>query len=585
MKKEIAYRAIDFYLESIDDHAGEKKIKIFGGEPLLNIPLIKEIILHIRGKDRLIKIDLTTNGLFLDVDLLVWMKKRKVDLTVSIDGDYKTQAKNRAGITKKKYDHIFEILKPFIKEIIFSVVIAPNNVDRLVKNILYLYKAGARRFNLLPAAYVLWSERKIKTLKGQLDVLLFFMRKNKDMHLQNCEKAGDLFFLNTGFVVDVKGDIFFTDAVMLREFQKIKDALYVNNIKKVKSFSFAKRELTPFKMKEIAEMLDHSTKNSLLKSNESVDEILDDFVFGLKEKNVERSKVVDMKVGYQCNNNCLFCAQGGKREKCLFRKKEQIEKELRDTKKTRSSVVFTGGEPTMHPYFLDLVGFAKGLNYESIQIQTNGRMFSYKDFCLKTIRRGATDFSPSLHGHKASLHDFLTAAPGSFQQTVQGIKNLKALGQRVITNSVVTSYNYKHLPELAKLLISLGVDQYQFAFVHIVGTARKNKESIVPKKSDIMPYIKKGIDLGKKAGRNVATEAIPYCLMKGYEDCIAERIIPDAKVFERRLIVESFTDYRQNFGKAKGEKCGECVYEDICEGPWREYPELFGWSEFKPVTT
>jgi hypothetical protein len=29
--------------------------------------------------------------------------------------------------------------------------------------------------------------------------------------------------------------------------------------------------------------------------------------------------------------------------------------------------------------------------------------------------------------------------------------------------------------------------------------------------------------------------------------------------------------------------CPECDWHASCEGPWREYPELFGWDEFVPV--
>jgi len=46
-------------------------------------------------------------------------------------------------------------------------------------------------------------------------------------------------------------------------------------------------------------------------------------------------------------------------------------------------------------------------------------------FCIKTIKAGATQFGPSLHGHNVETHDSLTGAKGSFDQTVQGIKNLK----------------------------------------------------------------------------------------------------------------------------------------------------------------
>lgn len=71
--------------------------------------------------------------------------------------------------------------------------------------------------------------------------------------------------------------------------------------------------------------------------------------------------------------------------------------------------------------------------------------------------------------------------------------------------------------------------------------------------------------------------------MRGYEDCIAEQAIPDARVIDRDVVVESFVHYRQDFGKKEVQKCQNCVYYSLCEGPWKEYPKLFGWSEFEPV--
>lgn len=577
-----AFRAVDFYLAYLNNFQGEKKIKIFGGEPLSNIPLLRDIIAYIRQKDKAVEIDLTTNGIFLDKKLLLWLRKNKVNLTVSVDGDFKTQSKNRIGMAESEYKNILKLLKPFFSEINFNMVIAPNNVDSLVKNFLYLHRVGVRKFNLLPSAYVLWDDKKIEILEKELEILLFFVKANKDIYLKNCDRTGDLFFLTTGLVIDKDGGIFLTDAIMLKEFQKIKNSLKIGDISGINSF---KKTGIRAKIDDIMRLINRATPSNILKSNEAIDSLMDNFIAKLKEKRKER-RVVDIKIGYRCNNNCFFCAQGDKREKCAFREKEKIKKELAGAGKKYSAVVFTGGEPTLHPHFLDFVEFARKLNFRTIQIQTNGRMFGYKNFCLETIRRGGNgiiEFSPSLHGHKASLHDYLTSAQGSFNQTVQGIKNLKALRQRIITNSVITSTNYRYLPALAKLLVSLKVDQVQFAFLHIVGTAGKNKKWIAPRKSDIMPYVKKAIDIVKQAGITVMTEAIPYCLMEGYEDCIAEQIIPDAKVIEKNLVVESFSRYRRNIGKAKAKKCEKCVYFSVCEGPWREYPDLFGWSEFKPI--
>ena len=79
------------------------------------------------------------------------------------------------------------------------------------------------------------------------------------------------------------------------------------------------------------------------------------------------------------------------------------------------------------------------------------------------------------------------------------------------------------------------------------------------------------------------TEAIPYCLMSGYEDYVAERIIPDTIIFDAEGVIEDYTLTRCTEGKSKGPDCSRCFYFKLCEGPWKEYPEMFGWDEFKPI--
>jgi len=297
-------------------------------------------------------------------------------------------------------------------------------------------------------------------------------------------------------------------------------------------------------------------------------------------------KRLDLKVGFQCNNRCLFCIQGDKRYGCPNKSDEEVRKILEKMKKNHNGVVFTGGEPTVRPELIDWVRYAKKLGYKFIQIQSNGRMFSYKDYCKALIKAGANEFSPALHGSNAKIHDSLTQVPGSFKQTLQGIKNLRELDQYILTNSVITRMNYKDLPSLAKLLVNLKVDQYQFAFMHINQIIAHNKkliDKIVPRYKEAVPYMKKGIDIGVKAGIRVMVEAVPYCFMEGYERYISEQYIPFTSVIDNNMELADYGVYRKTKGKAKGPQCKECKYYKICEGPWREYPEIFGWSEFKPV--
>jgi MoaA/NifB/PqqE/SkfB family radical SAM enzyme len=299
---------------------------------------------------------------------------------------------------------------------------------------------------------------------------------------------------------------------------------------------------------------------------------------------VSTTERIDLKVGFACNNHCVFCVQGDKRSRYSPRTFDELRGVLREERARVTAVVFTGGEPTVRRDLVELVACARDLGYRTIQIQTNGRMFAHAGFVRRLVEAGANEFSPALHGHVAALHDFLTDAPGAFAQTVTGIRNLKALGQFVLTNSVITKPNYRHLPDLARLLVSLGVDQFQLAFVHPVGTAGDQFARVVPRMEAASPHVRASLQVGRDAGRRVFTEAVPYCILPGYEQCVVEKYIPRTAIYDAESTIADYTRYRLDEGKLKGPDCPGCVHFAECEGPWREYPERLGWAEFRPVT-
>jgi len=294
-------------------------------------------------------------------------------------------------------------------------------------------------------------------------------------------------------------------------------------------------------------------------------------------------KRADIKVGFRCNNNCRFCVQADKKN-WGDKATEQIKKDLDESRKNGASgVVFTGGEPAIRDDIFELVSYARDLGFKTIQVQTNGRRFYYPDFCRKIVNAGMNEFGPAIHGPNAEIHDYLTRSKGSFEQTVQGIRNIKFFGIPILTNTVVTKPNYKHLPSIARLLVNLGVEQFQFAFVHPLGNAKKNFDNIVPRISEAVPYIHKGLQIGIDAGVKVMAEAMPYCMMRGYDKYVSEQYIPETEIRDAGYIIYDYTEKRKSEGKAKFAQCRNCRYDKICEGPWREYPEKMGNKEFKPV--
>jgi uncharacterized radical SAM superfamily Fe-S cluster-containing enzyme len=53
------------------------------------------------------------------------------------------------------------------------------------------------------------------------------------------------------------------------------------------------------------------------------------------------------------------------------------------------SVQYSGGEPTLSPYFLDAIRYARKVGYNSVQAATNGIEFAKsKEFCREAAEAG-----------------------------------------------------------------------------------------------------------------------------------------------------------------------------------------------------
>jgi hypothetical protein len=100
----------------------------------------------------------------------------------------------------------------------------------------------------------------------------------------------------------------------------------------------------------------------------------------------------------------------------------------------------------------------------------------------------------------------------------------------------------------------------------------------------IAPHVMASLEVAARAGTRATTEAIPPCVLPGFEHHLAEWILPDARIYDAKSVLDSYAAYRFEEGKAKGPRCAECGWYRMCEGTWREYPARFGWDELKPVS-
>ncbi len=77
---------------------------------------------------------------------------------------------------------------------------------------------------------------------------------------------------------------------------------------------------------------------------------------------------------------------------------------------------------------------------------------------------------------------------------------------------------------------------------------------------------------------------VPKAAYAGYEEHVAERFMPRTKIFDAKNVVEDYTKYRWTEGKGKGPPCEGCTWDEVCEGPWKDYVDGYGWDEFVPRT-
>lgn len=294
-------------------------------------------------------------------------------------------------------------------------------------------------------------------------------------------------------------------------------------------------------------------------------------------------------MGYECNNSCRFCVHSHRRALKGKDTRRILEEMALMRKRGYTYLELIGGEPTIRPDIVDLISFARELEFEHIMMATNGRLFAYEDFAKRVVDAGLTDLIFSIHGHNSRLHDSLTQVKGSFRQLMQGIENVRAAGlERLGTNTTIVKQNYRQLKKIGELILGLGFANSEFIFVDPqYGTVSENFSVFVPKISRAAPYIRETLDLGRGKISHWQIRYVPLCYFADYLDQISE--LHESQTFLAQHLAPDFVNKnveksRQQIARAKTEKCRGCRLFDKCEGIWKKYLEYYGDKELKPIT-
>lgn len=209
MSFEVGKRALDFLIEQ----SGSRKnleVDFFGGEPLLNFDVVKQLVAYARSiekeKSKNFRFTLTTNGVLLNDEVMEWANKECYNVVLSLDGRKETNDRmRRTRNDKGTYDLILPKFQKMAKErnqqgYYIRGTYTHYNTD-FANDILHLADLGFEQLAMEPVVtdpkmdYAL-QESDIPKLKDQYDLLA------KEMCKRNREGKGFTFF---HYMIDLEG--------------------------------------------------------------------------------------------------------------------------------------------------------------------------------------------------------------------------------------------------------------------------------------------------------------------------------------------------------------------------------------------
>ncbi len=287
---------------------------------------------------------------------------------------------------------------------------------------------------------------------------------------------------------------------------------------------------------------------------------------------------MDICVWNRCNNRCVMCTNPegfGDATNSEPYSYENVISRLDNVKQIRPDwenepFCLTGGEPTSHPRFLDIVKeLRRKYPKNEVMIASNGRMFAYPQFTKDFLAYDPFRIEVAVHGSDARKHDMITRVPGSFDQTMIGLRNILKYKQpwqeleiRVILLKLnlpdvgnIIEFISKEFPEVARVVL---------IFPEFEGMAGVNKHIVGVNYRDIKENVENLVNRWNSDKLEVRLYHFPLCALP-----------PELWKYTWRTLREGEVTFL--------ERCETCVYKKYCMGVHVEYLAEVGDEEFLPI--
>jgi len=254
----------------------------------------------------------------------------------------------------------------------------------------------------------------------------------------------------------------------------------------------------------------------------------------------------------QCNHYCLMCSQPPKNiddSWLLDEAMALLELIPRET----VNIGFSGGEPTLYgDRFLGLINKSKlMLPRTSIDVLSNGRAFSDLFFTANYAATNHPDcvIGIPIYSDDPARHDYVVQAEGAFDETIQGILNLKKYRQKVEIRIVIHKQTIERLVQTCEFIARnlLFVDHVALMGLEMMGFTRANLDQLWIDPFEYKNILSEAVGVLSSYGINTSVYNHQLCV-------INDDVLPYYK--------KSISDWKNEYV----DQCNLCVKKSECGG-------------------
>jgi len=239
---------------------------------------------------------------------------------------------------------------------------------------------------------------------------------------------------------------------------------------------------------------------------------------------------MDLAITYRCNNKCIHCYVGGPRETKELTTQEWFKVMDKIFKLGIPHVVFTGGEPTLRDDLPRLIASTQEIGLVS-GLVTNGRRLKDEAYFKSLVDAGLDHVQITLESHDRKIHDKITGVKGSWNETVQGLKNAIASPIYTISNTTLNQYNVQDILKTIDFIHSLGLRQFACNSLIYSGKAPEVAKDFALDEASLEPILTQIRDHARSLGMEFTWYTpTEYCVLNplqlelGIKSCSACRI-------------------------------------------------------------